>query len=327
LTETIPDRDVRRPRIELVDVLRGVALLAMATYHFTWDLDFHGFVPRGTANEGFFRLFARGIASSFLFLVGVSLVLAHARGIRWRAFRLREAQVVAGAAAITLVTFFVTPGSFVFFGILHQIALASLVGLLFLRLPTVVPALVGIAAIGISLCYATPLTEPKWLAWIGLAERAPSTNDYVPVFPWTGVVLLGIAFARVVDRFDGWTKLSGLNGALMRLRLWPLAWLGRHALVFYLLHQPILFGLVAGWAAVFPPDPVVRFRADCRHDFRAQLDQVRLGQFCDCLEGHLKEGDILQRLLDGTTSDEENGVVRRTSLQCSFDLVPQPSHR
>ena len=88
-------------RIDLLDVLRGVALLAMATYHFTWDLEFFGYLDRGLTGQGGWKLFARCIASSFLFLAGVSLVLAHARGIRWRPFGKRFAQVAAGAAAIT----------------------------------------------------------------------------------------------------------------------------------------------------------------------------------------------------------------------------------
>ena len=73
-------------RITAIDAARGVALIAMAIYHFTWDLQFFGYLEPGTATTGGWKLFARCIASSFLFLVGVGLVLAHGHGIRWPGF-------------------------------------------------------------------------------------------------------------------------------------------------------------------------------------------------------------------------------------------------
>jgi len=71
-----------RTRIELVDVARGLALVAMAIYHFVWDLDFFGYIDPGTSITGGWRIFARCIAISFLFIVGVSLHLANRQGFR-----------------------------------------------------------------------------------------------------------------------------------------------------------------------------------------------------------------------------------------------------
>ena len=115
-------------RIEAIDIARALALVAMAIFHFTWDLENFGYLTPGLTEHGGWRLFARCIASSFLFLVGVSLVLANRNGIRWPAFWKRFAMIVVAAAAITLVTLYVTPDAFIFFGILHEIALASLLG-------------------------------------------------------------------------------------------------------------------------------------------------------------------------------------------------------
>ena len=92
------------PRIEAIDVARGVALLAMATYHFSWDLEFFGYLEPGTTAHGALKIYARCIASSFLFLVGVSLFLAHGNGIRRRSFLIRFAMVAGAALAISLVT-------------------------------------------------------------------------------------------------------------------------------------------------------------------------------------------------------------------------------
>src|SRR4030095_5183235 len=87
------------------------------------------------------------IASSFLFLVGVSLLLAHGRGIRWRGFLIRFAMVAGAALAISLVTYIAVPGAFIFFRILHEIAVGSLLGLLFLRLPALFTLIVAAAVI------------------------------------------------------------------------------------------------------------------------------------------------------------------------------------
>ena len=106
----------------------------MASYHFTWDLEFFGYTDPGLTAFGWWRLYARCIASTFLFLVGVSLFLAHGRQIRWPGFWKRFAMIAVAALAISLITRIATPDGFIFFGILHEIALASLLGLAFLRM-------------------------------------------------------------------------------------------------------------------------------------------------------------------------------------------------
>jgi hypothetical protein len=116
------------PRIAGLDVARGLALIAMATYHFCWDLELFGFLAPGTVNGGILKLYARSIATSFLFLVGFSLVLATTNGIRWHAYFRRLAMIVGAAAIISVATWFATPNEWIFFGILHSIALFSIVG-------------------------------------------------------------------------------------------------------------------------------------------------------------------------------------------------------
>ena len=107
----------------------------MAVYHFTWDLEFFGYAAPGTTLQPEWKYFARAIASSFLMLVGISLVLGHQYGLNLRTFGLRLGKVALAAGLISLVTWFVMPGGFIFFGILHSIALGSVLALLFLKLP------------------------------------------------------------------------------------------------------------------------------------------------------------------------------------------------
>ena len=90
----------RLPRIPLIDQARGVALIAMAIYHFTWDLGFFGYIEPETAATGGWRIFARVIAGSFLFLVGFSLVLGHQQGFRPRPFFIRLGKIALAAAVL-----------------------------------------------------------------------------------------------------------------------------------------------------------------------------------------------------------------------------------
>ncbi len=141
--------DQRPGRIAALDIARTVALIGMAIYHFTYDLEMFGHLAPGTAVTGFWAIFARLVAGSFLFLAGISLWLAHGRAIRWRAFARRFAMIAGAALLVTLATRLALPESFVFFGILHSIAAASLIGLAFLRLPAglTLAAAAGILAI------------------------------------------------------------------------------------------------------------------------------------------------------------------------------------
>lgn len=322
---TPAETDIAEPRaytrrIDALDIARGAALIAMAIYHFTWDLENFGYVDHGLTAEGGWKLFARCIASSFLFLVGVSLVLAHAHGIRWRSFWRRWAGVAAGAAAITVVTYFVTPQGFVFFGILHEIALASLLGLAFLRLPFPLTFLAALAFLALPQFVTSDVFDPKGLAWIGMAAKPPVSNDYVPLFPWFGAVLLGIASAQAGIRFGAFDWLRRLNEKLRGAA--PLAWLGRHSLLFYLLHQPLLFGLVMASAQVFPPDPGRILQSDCRRGCMAERqDAAFCARYCSCINDRLEGADLLKALLAGTTTETENAAIGDMVLACS---APQP---
>lgn len=264
-----------KPRIEVIDMARGIALLAMAVYHLGWDFEFFGYMEPGTTVSGGWRLFARSIAASFLFLVGVSLFLAQAETLRWRPFGKRLAMIAAAAAAITLATWFATPQSFIYFGILHHIAVASLLGLAFLHLPAWLVAVAAVGAVAAPHFLRAPFFDQPALWWVGLSTDNPHSNDYVPLFPWFGAVLAGIAAARLARR-------SGLTHrlALMRPR-WrrPFTFLGRHGLAFYLVHQPVLIGCVWLLTQVWPA-PAATPRAQFSNACSAQCAQTRAEAFC-----------------------------------------------
>lgn len=225
------------PRIDAIDLARSIALIGMAVFHFTFDLQFFGLVPPGTSTTGFFWYFARAVAGSFLFLAGLSLWLAHGGGIRWRSFWRRWFMVAGAALLVSLGTRVAMGEAWVFFGILHAIALFSLLGLACLRLPGLLLLVLAAAIL------AGAQVLPDLLQWnaaplrfLGLGTIAPFTVDFEPVFPWFGVFLAGIGAAKLA--MPALTQLAG-----WRIAHW-LTWPGRHSLMIYLLHQPVLIGLL-----------------------------------------------------------------------------------
>ncbi|MGL4242634.1 MAG: heparan-alpha-glucosaminide N-acetyltransferase, partial [Beijerinckiaceae bacterium] len=226
-------RDIR------LDVFRGVAVIAMVIYHFTWDLAFFGFIDPATGTAPGFRRLGATIAGAFLFISGVSLVLMRQTIPDDPAFRRRFlrrlAIVVAAAALVSLGTWFAMGERFVRFGILHCIAVSSLLALPFLRLPAWVAFAAGAAILALPWLVDLPAFAHPALLWAGLTARVPSMVDYVPVFPFAGMALLGIAWGRGMPERGLERREPGKaeNG---------LAWLGRWSLPIYLIHQPLLYG-------------------------------------------------------------------------------------
>ncbi|MBN9074270.1 MAG: DUF1624 domain-containing protein [Rhizobiales bacterium] len=320
----MPDISARSARIDALDIARGAALLAMASYHFTWDLEFFGYVEAGTTSHGAWKFYARCIASSFLIMVGVGLFLAHGRGIRWPAFWKRFAMIAGAAAAISAATWFATPDAFIFFGILHEIALGSLLGLAFLRLPAL-PVLAAAAAVVAAPWFlrAAAFDNPL-LWWLGLAPADPRSNDYVPLFPWFGAILAGIALARLARRYGLAEWLAGLKaGAWAR----PFRWAGRHSLVFYLVHQPVLIACVWLFAQVWPAPPADRagaFIDACEAQCANQREAGFCRPYCGCMLGKLETEELLGRLSSGAARNALHDKLDALALECEAQIDDGP---
>lgn len=237
-----------RRRVAAVDMARGTALAAMVIYHFSWDLSFFGLADLAVTSAPGWIVFARLIAGSFLVLVGVSLFLSSRGGINWPNYFRRLAQIVAAAAAITAATWFAFPATYIFFGILHAIALVSVLALAFLRLPAVLMLTAAALAFAMPSLASGPLFDRPWLLWTGLGTVFPPSNDYVPLFPWFGATLAGLALAQIAGRAGLWERLAGWRPDTALARLASFA--GRHSLIIYLAHQPLLLALLGGVAWV-----------------------------------------------------------------------------
>lgn len=232
------DAVARPTRFAAIDALRGVGLCLMIGYHFTFDLAFFKVVAVDFNHDPFWLAARDLIVTWFLLLVGVSLVLAQRAHPGLRAFWRRIALIVFCALLVTAASYVMFPQTFISFGILHCIAVASVLARPLVRWPRVALAL-GVAIIVGGATLQFPLFDARWLNWIGMMTHKPPTEDYVPLFPWLGVVLVGVAAgAWIADRERA--TLSSLGHFAPR---W-LAWLGRHSLLVYMVHQPILFGIL-----------------------------------------------------------------------------------
>lgn len=315
-----------RGRIVWIDIARGIAIAAMAIYHFAWDLQNFGYIAEPAVDVGGWKLFARADASSFIVLVGVSLVLAHHRTIRWRAFLKRLAMILAAAAAITAVTYFMTPQTFIYFGILHSIALCSLVGLMFLRLPPWLTLIAAVAALLAPWFLTSSLFDPPVLWFVGLSETIRPSNDYVPLLPWLAPLLAGIALARI-SLARGWFDWLRAHPARANPVGRALAFSGRHSLSVYLLHQPLLFGLVYLASLVVPApaaDPVPGYLASCQSQCTVTDDAAFCRSFCTCTVNELLGAGIFNDVIDRSIDIVHDPRVHEIAAECTRD-ADQPA--
>jgi uncharacterized membrane protein len=210
----------------------------MVVYHFSFDLNYFGWIQQDFNHDVVWLSFRALIVTLFLFAVGVSLQFAHAAPDAQRRFWQRFVRIAGCAALVSLGSYLMFPQTFIYFGILHFIALASL-----LAWPLVNAGawnlLVGVAALAIGNGVQHPVFDQPFLHWLGLMTHKPHTEDYVPLLPWFGVVTLGVYAGAQLARHP----IARLDAASPR----AVAWLGRHSLLIYMLHQPLLIGVL--WLA------------------------------------------------------------------------------
>ena len=314
-------------RLPLVDQARGLCLWAMVAFHLTWDLAHFGWIDSRFPFAPGFRWFGHAIAAGFLLLAGYSLVLARGQdGVSlWRraSFWRRWLRIVVAAAAITLVSLYLFPNAPIFFGILHCVALSSLIALAFVEAP---PLLTLLAA---SLSLAAPLlASPRFNApifwWTGLSSFYPPSNDYRPLFPWLGLVLLGVALGKRAPYAPA-PYARPLPASEARVNS-ALGFCGRHSLAFYLIHQPILYGLVAAlsWAAPLPKPqlPEQAFVAQCIAQCRSQGAEAGLCQkSCACVLQRVKAENLWDALAQERLTEAQKSRVHDAAIACYTDAA------
>lgn len=218
-----------KQRYMMVDFLRGLAVLLMILFHLAYDLNGFRLIRIDLFHNPFWFCFPRSIVSLFLVCVGMGLSLVHRNAIRWNLVARRFLKIGGWAVVITVVTYLLFPRHFVFFGVLHCIALAGVAGVFFVGRPRI--------SFFIFLAFLTSnvIFRPSLLPvseWLGVVPM-----DYIPFYPWFGFVLLGIYLESV-----NFHKIQFKETRLIAL----FETLGRHSLKIYLIHRPVLFAMVFG---------------------------------------------------------------------------------
>lgn len=232
-------------RVGTIDELRGISILLMVVYHFFYDLVcFYGvFIPLFSSPAlDFLRDLFAGL---FIFLSGISC--------RFSRNNLRRGVLCfACGMLLTLVTSIFLPDEIIWFGILHLLGL-SMIFFSFLRplldlFSSPLPGLILFSFLFL-LSYRVPhgyllgielspsLYQIDLLSPLGLPTVRFFSSDYFPLIPWFFLFLAGSCLGVYIIRkkFPVW---------LYQTHCSALAAVGRHTLLIYLLHQPVLFGLL-----------------------------------------------------------------------------------
>ncbi len=238
------------PRFDRLDALRGLAMLWMTVFHFCFDLNHYGWLTQNFYTDPVWTWQRALIVSLFLLCAGMGQAVATAQGQSWPRFWRRWAMVAGCALLVSAGSYVIYPKSFIYFGILHGIALMLIVvrltaawgqwlwllGACAIALKFIATYVLSTMTLGDFSLNMSVLLHSKALNWLGLIAVKPITEDYVPLVPWLGVMWWGMAAGQwVLAHRPAWFSAPVGRAA-------PLAMLGRWSLSYYMVHQPVLIG-------------------------------------------------------------------------------------
>ena len=246
---------MRTDRLDAVDALRGAAMVWMTVFHFCFDLSNAGLLQVNFYRDPVWTWQRTCILSLFLLCAGAGQAIAVAQGQSWQRFWRRWAQVAGCALLVTLGSALMFPKSFIYFGVLHGMAVMLLIvrlsagcGRWLWPMGAAVLALKFLAPWALGEAWLPATLNDKTLNWIGLISIKPMTEDFVPLVPWLALVWWGMALAQWWLRRRGSAVQSAASEASKpALALLPVVFLGRWSLSYYMVHQPLLLAGLWMW--------------------------------------------------------------------------------
>lgn len=235
-------------RLWEIDFLRGLSIILMVIFNWSYVLKFLDIYIL-TRSSLYWNLFPKAIASSFILIAGVSLTLRHEALLErnlslrkiYRSYIKRSAFIFGLGLGITAVTYISYPEYFIFFGILHLIGFSTLIAIPMIKRPYL-GLITGSAILAVSstLSYSS---ESLLLASLGLSPVNIQTFDYFPVFPWAGLIFLGIFLGNILYP-EGERKIDFVEQLDFKLFRSIGKYLGQNSLLIYLIHQPLIIVLL-----------------------------------------------------------------------------------
>jgi uncharacterized membrane protein len=225
-------------RFDRLDALRGAAIVWMAVFHFCFDLNHFGFIHQKFYTDPFWTLQRTCIVTLFMACAGAGQAIAQQQVQGWPRFWRRWAQIAVCALLVSIGSWWMFPRSYISFGVLHGFAMMLIVARLTATWGRwLIP--LGLLAILLPHWVQHPFFDSRATNWVGLVTRKPITEDYSPLLPWLGVMWWGMVGAQ----WELAHRRHWIAGGVWRA-LHPLVVLGRWSLSFYMLHQPVLIGLL-----------------------------------------------------------------------------------
>jgi len=221
-------------RLIEIDALRGLAIVLMVIYHIIFMLSFFNIIDFDILGSLAFEFHARVTQFLFLGLVGVSI---HFSSRNFSGQLRRGAFIMAAAFLISLVTYVVVPEDYVRFGILHFIAVAIPVTVLFKGRPKLTLLAVAFSFV-LGYFFKNTLVESIWLFPFGLHTSSFQSVDYFPLFPWLVLPLIGLYAAEFYYKERKATSLKFLGS------IPGFVWMGKRSFIIYLVHVPIIYGVI-----------------------------------------------------------------------------------
>ena len=235
---------IKNSRFELIDCIRGGAIVAMMAYHFAFDLNMQGYILQDLNHNFSWQLARSLILGTFLFIAGFSMALAAHQTLKKRVARLLI--IAACAVLVSVTSYFMFADSWIFFGVLHFMVVASLICWLLMPYKKLILVLSVLLTI-VGIFYQSTMFNQTFLQWVGMMTHKPITEDYVPILPWIGVMMFGIIVGQwALTRINSWPLTCTPHASLSALQ-----WLGRHSLAVYMLHQPLLLGALSIFGVLY----------------------------------------------------------------------------
>lgn len=226
-----------------IDVIRGMAVVGMVIYHFLVDVELLFGIPIGVYKFPVI-IMARIVATLFIVLAGVSASikferLKQQRKVVFLEFGKKTGEILFWAGIVSSVTYVMFPGETVWMGILHFLGIATILIVPFLYIKNNLwLGIMGTVLLILGLFIPRIETTNYWLLPLGIVPKTFGSLDYFPIIPWFGLMLLGVILGRTIVK-----KLDGMH-IKTNSKLLLLSEIGQKSLLVYLLHQPVMWGLL-----------------------------------------------------------------------------------